>query len=383
MPLVAYPDGVDSARLAPAAAADLLGEPPAEVLLGWTPETRPWLTDHSLRGRTTMAGYALDGAVRAGRIRYLPTRLSAVPTLVRRTRPDVTVVAGVRRGSDLVFLGTVGWGPAAAAAARAVVVEVDEDAPDLGTPVIPGEIAAVVARAAVSASPVPRVPDEVDLQIGRRVAALLPDDATIQLGPGAIAEAIVAGLERPVRIWSGLLTDAMAGLADRDLLRGAVTAGYVWGGRPIVELHRAGRLRLAPVEETHDIARVSAIPRFVACNTALEVGLDGAVNVERVGDRIVAGIGGHADYCAAATSSDGGFSVVALRSTDRRGRSTIVPRVDVVSTPRSDVGLVVTEHGVADLRDADDAQRADRVIAIAAPEHREALRKHVRLAGGS
>lgn len=371
--LAAYPDGADSARIAPAAVADLLGDRSPEVLLGWTPEPRPWLADTALRGSTTMAGYALDDAVRAGRIRYLPTRLSAVPNLVRRTRPDVAVVTGVRRGSDLAFLGTVGWGPAAAEAAGAVVVEVDEDAPDLGTPVIPGQIAAVVARASGSTPPLPRVPDSADLEIGRRVAALMPDDATIQLGPGGIAEAIVAGLERPVGIWSGLLTDAMAALLDRDLLRGTVTAGYVWGGPSIIELHRAGRLRLAPVEETHDITRVAAIPRFVACNTALEVGLDGAVNVERVGDRIVAGIGGHSDYCVAATSSDGGLSIVALRSTDRRGRSTIVPRVEVVSTPRSDIGLVVTEHGIADLRDADESQRADRMIAIAAPEHRKAL----------
>ena len=254
-----------------------------------------------------------------------------------------------------------------------MVVEVDEDAPDLGAPLIPGRIVATVPRAATSTPPAPRVPDEIDLQIGRRVAALLPDDATIQLGPGGIAAAIVAGLERPVGIWSGLLTDAMASLADRDLLRGMVTAGYVWGGRPIVELHRAGRLRLAPVDVTHDMARVAEIPRFVACNTALEVGLDGAVNVERVGDRIVSGIGGHADYCAAASISEGGLSIVALRSTDRSGRSTIVPRVDVVSTPRSDIGLVVTEHGIADLRDADDAQRAERLTAIAAPEHRAAL----------
>ena len=253
-----------------------------------------------------MAGYALDDAVRDGRLRYVPIRLSSVPNLVHRIRPDVAVVAGIRRGSDLAFLGTVGWGPAAAEVAHAVVVEVDEDAPDLGTPVIPGEIAAVVKRATVSTPPVPRVPDALDLEIGRRVAELVPDDATIQLGPGGIAEAIVASLERPVEIWSGLLTDAMAALADRDLLRGTVTAGYIWGGQPIVELHRTGRLRLAPVEVTHDIARVSAIPRFVACNTALEVGLDGAVNVERVDGRIVAGIGGHADFSRPRTAPTAG-----------------------------------------------------------------------------
>ena len=373
--LVAYPEGVDSARVSPGRVEELLGLDAPEVLLGWTPEDRPWLADDELRGVTTMGGYALDPAVRAGRLRYLPTRLSAVPALVRRTAPDVAVVAGVRRGSDLAFLGTVGWGPAAVDAAPAVVVEVDEEADDLGAPLIAGSIAAVVPRAPADGLPTPRDPDEVERAIGRRVASLLPDDATIQLGPGGIAAAIVGGLDRPVHVFSGLLTDDMAELADRGLLLGQATAGYVWGHRHIRELARAGRLRLAPVEETHDVTRVAAIPRFAACNTALQVGLDGSVNVERVGARVVAGIGGHADFCAAATRSDGGLSVIALKSTDPRGRSTIVPRVDVVSTPRCDVGIVVTEHGIADLRDADDAERASRLAAIAAPEHRAALQQ--------
>jgi len=102
-------------------------------------------------------------------------------------------------------------------------------------------------------------------------------------------------------------------------------------------------------------------------NSALEVGLDGAVNVERLDGRPVAGIGGHADFCAAATRSAGGLSIVALTAT-RRGRSTIVPVVEAVSTPGSDVDVVVTEHGVADLRGADEAERRRRLIAIAAPE---------------
>ena len=160
-------------RVAPSTVGDLLELGTADVLLGWTPDERPWLADENVRGVTTMAGYCLADAVRAGRIRYLPIRLSAVPSLVRRSDPEVAVVTGVRRGRDLAFLGTVGWGPAAALAARAVVVEVDEDAPDLGAPLIPGSIAAVVARGPGD-DPRPRAPDAVDRVIGRQVAARLP-----------------------------------------------------------------------------------------------------------------------------------------------------------------------------------------------------------------
>jgi acyl-CoA hydrolase len=95
--------------------------------------------------------------------------------------------------------------------------------------------------------------------------------------------------------------------------------------------------------------------------------------VERIGSRLVAGIGGHADFSAAAAHSKGGMSVIALRSTTRSGASTIVTRVDVVSTPRCDVDVVVTEHGIADLRGVDDDGRALRLAAIAAPVHRERL----------
>ena len=112
----------------------------------------------------------------------------------------------------------------------------------------------------------------------------------------------------------------------------------------------------------------------MACNTALQVGLDGAVNVERVGGVQVAGIGGHADFCAGASRAPGGLSVIALRSTTRGGGVDGRPRVEVVTTPRCDIDVVVTEHGVADLRGVDDEERAQRLVEVAAPEHRAELR---------
>lgn len=378
--MIAYADGLDSPRTAPDLVAKIAGLDDAEVLLGWTPEDRDWLASPTLHGRTVLAGYALAGPVADGRLGYVPVRLSALPRLVAGAlRPDVAVVTGVRRGDDLVFGASAGWGPAVArAAARGVVVELDAEGADLGGPPIPGTVIATIERPTrAGPAPTPRGPDDVDLAIGRNVVSVLPDDPTLQLGPGGVAEAIVAALDRPVGVWSGLVTDAMAGLDERGLLTGPITAAYAWGGAAVARLAAAGRLRLVPVEETHDLTRVSAIDRFVGCNTALQVGLDGAVNVERVGGRYVAGIGGHADFCAAAVRSAGGVSIIALRSTVRGGGSTIVPRVEVVSTPRCDVEVVVTEHGVADLRGVDDTERARRLVAVAAPEHHHALMKEV------
>jgi acyl-CoA hydrolase len=204
----------------------------------------------------------------------------------------------------------------------------------------------------------------------------------VQVGPGGVAEAIIGALDRPARIWSGVITDSVAALHQRGLLAGVATTAYAWGGRPLGALATSGRVRLVAVEETHDLTQVSNIEGFAACNTALQVGLDGAVNVERVDGRLVAGIGGHADFCAAASRSPGGVSIIALASTTKRGQSTIVGRVDPVSTPRADVEVVVTEHGIADLRGVDDCERTRRIIEIAAPEHRQALRQAVRTAPG-
>ncbi len=133
-------------------------------------------------------------------------------------------------------------------------------------------------------------------------------------------------------------------------------------------------LELTPTTVTHDLSRLSSIPRFVGCNTAAQVDLDGAVNLERVDGRAIAAIGGHSDFCAGASRSVGGVSIIAVRSTTRHGVSTIVPQVEVVSTQRSDIGVVITEHGIADLRGIGESERAERLIAVAHPDHRPTLR---------
>lgn len=375
-----YADGPNSPRTSPhdavaAAGLGLHSDAHLEVTVGWMVERAGWLDDPRSSISTVLAGYGLSRSVNAGRVTPLPVRLSAVPSRILADPPDVAVITGVRRGDGLAFSTAVGWGDVLARSARRVVVEVDAEAPDLGGPSIDGAVVAVVDRppADTAAPAASRAADDVDLAIGATVASLLPDEPTLQFGPGGIAEGIARSVDRPVRVWSGLVTDAMAELHDRGLLLEPAVGAYTWGGAPIERLAHAGMLRLVSSTVTHDVSALSAIDRFVGCNTALQVGLDGSVNVERVGGRVVAAVGGHADFSAGASRSVGGMSVVALRSTTRTGESTIVPTVDVVSTARSDVDVIVTEHGVADLRGVSDAERARRLIAVAAPEHRAAL----------
>jgi acyl-CoA hydrolase len=374
-----YADGPSSPRTSPAAALELAGfgaDTDREVTLGWTIERHGWIDDPTFRARTVLAGYGLGRAVNAGRITAMPVRLSAVASMITEDPSDVAVVSAVRRGDDLAFGEAVGWGDVLARCAARVVVEVDDAGIDLGGPTLAGNVVATVARPAAPAveTAVSRPADDIDLRIGALVTSVLPDEPTLQFGPGGIGEGIARALDRPVRIWSGLVTDAMADLHERRLLLDPVVAAYAWGGDPIRRLAGAGMLRLTSSTVTHDLTRLSATPRLVGCNTALQVGLDGAVNVERVGSRIIAAVGGHSDFCAGASRSVGGLSVIAVRSTTAGGDSTIVAVVDQVSTQRSDIDLVITEHGVADLRGVRDCERAERLIEIAAPEHRPALR---------
>src|SRR5207248_9190641 len=150
-------------------------------------------------------------------------------------------------------------------------------------------------------------------------------------------------LEVPVAVHSGLIGDAVAGLARRGLLRGRATAAYLYGGAPVRELAASGAVALLGIEETHNAARLAALPRLHALNSAFTVDLDGSVNVERAGGLQMAGIGGHREFCAAAAGSRGGLSIVGLRSTGP-GRSRIVPAVEVVSTPGRTVAVVVAGH---------------------------------------
>ncbi len=374
--LIAMADGPDGPLPDPAALSAVAGtDPSAEVLLGWVVRDPGWLEEAGGTVTTLMVGAGTRKAVASGRVRAVATRLSAIPRLLEgRLRPTVAVVGAYEdKGGRWRLAGSPGWALSAARAAGGVVIERWPHPPPPGRHVLPDCRVLGVYDRGDPPDPPPANREEGEHRvIGRLVAGLIPDRATVQWGPGSIGAAVVAALDRPVRVRSGLVTDELVDLAGRGLLIGAAEAAYLWGGPGLQEMVASGRLRLREIDHTHDLTAISACPRFVAVNTAVQVGLDGSVNVERVGGRTVAGPGGHPDFAAGASRSPGGLSVVALVST-AGGRSTIVASPEVVSTPRSDVDVVVTEHGVADLRGCSDTERAERLIAVAAPEHRDGL----------
>jgi acyl-CoA hydrolase len=374
--LVAYGDGPWAPTVDPATVAGLCDLDEPDVLLGWTVEELPWL-EAMPPGRvttTTNAGNRLARAVTAGVVRVRSTPISAIPRLLEgELRPDVAVVSGRPAGTGFAFGPSVGWAHAAARLARrGVIVDVRPGMPAYDAPPIPGEILAVVEGPVAPASAGGRPANTPEEAIGATVAGLVPPGATLELGLGTVCDAAAEALSVGVRIRSGMVTGALVRLDRRGLLLDRAETTYAWGGDDLAALSAAGRLRIVPSDQSHDIDRLAGFEQFTAVNSALQVGLDGAVNVEVLDGRPVSGIGGHADFCAAAARSDGGLSIVALTAA-RRGRSAIVPSVEKVSTPAADVHVVVTEYGVADLRDCDPGERRRRLAAIADPEFRDGL----------
>ena len=366
--------------------ADGLGVPrdaPAELVragdpvVGWMPQPPLWAYELE-RGVALMGSPALRGVVGGSGFGYVPVRYASVPRLLAsRLRPDVAVVPGRPHGGGFRFGLEVGYGLIAAQLAARVVIEVDSSLPEVDGPDVPNVTDVVEALSPAPDAPPPPLLDAADESIGEAIASLVPPGATLQYGPGSIGEAAMRALDVPVRVTSGLLTDAVAGLAERGLLVGQASAAYLYGGAQLRALASAGAIRLDGIEVTHAPARLASLHNLVAINAAMTIGLDGSVNVERVGTELLGGVGGHADFCRAASSSDSGLSVIGLRSV-KAGRSAIAPVAQPVSTPRTDVDVVVTEHGVADLRGMDEHARARALVSLAHPAHREQLERSLR-----
>lgn len=218
--------------------------------------------------------------------------------------------------------------------------------------------------------------------IAGHIAERIPDRATLQFGLGKVQAAILRALsaKRELRIHSGMVSDPVLDLLDSPVLArdaNAITAGVAIGSARLYRtLADDPRVRFAPVSFTHDLRTLADLPRFCAINSVFEVDLFGQANAEFLDGRQVSGAGGLVDFLRGARYSEGGLAITALLSTARGGSvSRIVPRLaqDAVTIARADMGLVVTEHGVADLRTGDIEARARALIAVAAPAHRAGL----------
>jgi acyl-CoA hydrolase len=322
------------------------------LILGWVPQPDPGLDFAAFADvRTFMPGWGLRHAVDAGLLHFTPARMSAVPALIHGPWcPDLLVATLVRAGEGFHFGSEVSWQRAAIDAGALVAAVVSAAVPlaDAG-PSLPADRVVVVGESAEPPGVLPDVtPGPAFQAIAALIAPLIEPGARLQVGPSPVAAALLRELAVPVRLDSGMLPEAVVDLDERGLVAAMPVASYLAGG-PRLYAWADGRPLLHPLEYTHDLGRLSADPLF-AVNTAVELDVEGQVNVEGTAASALGGIGGHPDYAAAAARSVGGLSIIAVPTT-HRGQPTLVRRLSrPVSTPAHDVDVVVTERGVADLR---------------------------------
>jgi acyl-CoA hydrolase len=338
-------------------------------------------------GLTLESCFVGPGMRTSPRLRYIPSRLSLVPVLFRETlRPDVVLVHTSRVVNGLVSLGTeVNVLPAAIEQCRegggVVIGQVNSHMPyTFGD----GEMETAAFDYLIAADHplndlAPTHIDELAASIGERVARLVPDGATLQLGIGAVPDASLPGVSqrRGLRVWSEMVSDGLLTLVERGSLDAdaRVVASFVFGSQRLYDwVDRNESVLLLRTETTNSPAQIAAHPMMVSVNAALQVDLFGQANASRINDRIYSGFGGQTDFIVGALHSHGGQALIAMRSWHPKAKaSTIVALLDepVTSFQHS---AVITEHGVAEIWGCSQHEQAVNLIDHAAhPNVRERL----------
>lgn len=331
----------------------------------------------------------LRGLSRHGLLDVVPCHYSSIPRMFARQQLPNDL--GLLQVSPPDADGTVSLGIGVDYVAdaiphtRTLIAEINHRMPQtLGTARIPLSAFAAVIESDRPLHELPgRAPDAIDLRIAAHVASLVEDGDTIQIGVGTLPDAVLDALSghSDLGVHSGMITDGVLTLIEKGVVTGArkeIDPGLVVTGAALHTTAGYDRLGAMPIEfrpasYTHAPAVLSRLESLVSINSAIEVDLLGQVGAELARGVHIGAVGGQVDFSRAAALT-GARSIIALRS-EVRGESTIVPSLHggVVTTSRVDVDAVVTEHGAAVLAGCTVAERARRLIAVAAPEHRERL----------
>jgi len=360
---------------------------------GEDPTTAPEYSA-SFRHNALFIGGNTRRAVNEGRADFTPIFLGEIPKLFRLGILPLDVAMIQVSPPDrhgFCSLGVeVGCTLPAARTARIVIAEVNSRMPrTLGDSFIHmSRLSALVE----SDRPLLELPqgetNSVALAIGRHIAELIPDGATLQLGIGAIPDAVLANLhgKRHLGIHTELFSDGVidlveAGVIDGEMKaihQGKVVAGFILGSQRCFDwVHNNAMVEMHPTDYTNDPFVIAQHKHMVAVNSALQVDLTGQVCADSIGSRLYSGVGGQLDFIRGASRSEGGLPIIAISSTARDGTiSRIVPMLDPgagVVTGRYDVHYIITEYGVADLYGHTLAQRVRSLINIAHPAFRDQL----------
>jgi acyl-CoA hydrolase/GNAT superfamily N-acetyltransferase len=363
------------------------------LTLGPAPYVKPELAAR-FRHTAFFIGANTREAVQAGRADFMPVFLSEIPRLIRsrRVRIDVVLLQVTppdRHGN--VSLGvSVDVVRAAFDAADLVIAEVNPAMPrTFGDSIVSIEdidwlVPVTTPVLELASEPL----DDVSVAIGRNVATLIPDGATLQTGIGKIPHAVVQALgdRHDLGVHTEMLSDSILDLVltgvvtgrRKTLLPGKIVTSFVMGSRRLYDwVDDNPSVELRPSDFTNDPVVIAQNDAMIAINSALAVDLTGQVAADTIAGRFFSGIGGQVDFIRGAARSRGGKPIIALPSTAKSGSISRIQSVleegAGVVTSRGDVHYVVTEYGVADLWGKSIRERATALVEIAHPDFRREL----------
>ena len=363
------------------------------VCMGKGDYCKPEMAPH-FRHNATFAGARTKDAIASGRGDYTPTHLSQMPYLIRSGLLGVDVYACQVSAPDAhgyVSLGTsVDYGQAAVESAATIIAQVNPNMPrTMGDSFVHVSDIDYFIEHPMPLMELPRPTiSDVEQRIGRHIATLIDDGCTLQLGIGSLPDAVLLFLKdkNDLGIHSEMISDGvmelmLAGVITgkrKTLHKNKAVITFLMGTRDFysfVDYNPA--FQIMPCDYVNDSAVIAMNDNMVAINSCVQIDLQGQVASESVGGVQISGTGGQVDFMRGAARSRNGKSIIAIASTARDGKvSKIVPYLDkgaAVTTARTDVDYVVTEHGIAALRGKTLRARARALIDIAHPDFRQEL----------
>ena len=387
------------------------GEPPALVaaLVDRAPELRNVEIVHmvamgpakyaqpgmesSFRHNALFVGGSTRKSVEEKRADYTPCFFSEIPRLFRDGFLPVDValiqVTPPDEQGFCSFGVSVDYTQTATECAKTVICQVNKQMPKTsGAKIHLDQMTCIVEKDEPLIELKPAKIGDLEKKIGGNVAALIPDRATLQLGIGAIPDAVLLflGNKKDLGIHSEMFSDGVVFLAEAGVVTnrkktinpGKFIATFLMGTQKLYDfVNNNPDVIMLPVDQVNDPYIIGQNQNMISINSALQVDLMGQVNAEMIGSRQFSGIGGQVDFVRGASRSLGGKSIIALPSTASGGTiSRIAVDLDhgaAVSTSRNDVHCIVTEYGVANLRGKSLRERARALISIAHPDFRADL----------
>jgi len=347
----------------------------------------------SFRHNALFVGGSTRKAVGESRADYTPCFFSEIPRLFRGglLPVDVALIQATPPDEDgfCSFGLSVDYTQPAAECAQLVICQMNNRLPRTGGAKIHlDRLTYIVEKEEPLIELKPPQIGEIEKKIGENVASLIPDGATLQLGIGAIPDAVLLflGEKKDLGVHSEMFSDGVVFLAESGVITnsrktinpGKFIATFLMGTQKLYDfVNNNPAVELWSVDQVNDPCVIGQHENMISINSALQVDLMGQVNAEMIGAKQYSGIGGQVDYVRGTSRSVGGKSIIALPATASGGKiSRIACELDrgsAVSTSRNDVHYIVTEYGVANLRGKSLRQRALALIEIAHPDFRKSL----------